>query len=759
MSDNLQLPEWFLNHNIILKEDLDKLHPKIEVVDAEEAKAIKARNEAGNYKAEGQPPGPTKSQISSETFSMFRDILASALARDSEGRLDSKQSFVIFETREIAVSIDFLDELVKALAKELGTSLISYGFEDLEDLGLEFDLQTPTDPSESKPDKKRDKKKDSDHFSLAKHWFSSSSETDTDVKKEAWEKTQRSYSTILDAILNNQAVDTTKDGESTEAPRNDQPESTGPVLIHVREASTMLSQQYGHRFLGRLCDAIQQRREKGQTIAVVMTVPEPNRVDCSCDQCMNGDRLQWKLVYNHTCATPSSLHEISPLNIDREDRCRHPHYMASVNVRRLKRILRQSMSHVFDPELLHPHADWKQLVCKEPGKCFGNGQWSWENIYQAFLQLKGRSYEKEKLDAADILLVLWRLGLHKHEKPAKKIEPVPRDEEDVGGVIDEEDSVEAQRQAWKDKLASLRQECNSAEQNLVDCVINPDEIHSSYSQVIIDTELKETVLHLVSSAYLAPSTSSTSLLSQARIKGILLYGPPGTGKTHLTRSIAKESGASMLCVDGASLLSKYVGEVEKNIKAAFTLASKLYPCILFIDEVDSLFYDRCMARRTWERSTVTQFLTQMDGLAQNDRAPCVIVATNRPDSLDNAFLRRLPQKIPIGLPDTKSRSEILGVLLEGEELEPLVNIDSLGRETEGYSGSDLRSLCAEAALIWAIETSKKRCADGSSDEPGKMRLGVTHFAKALQRIRPSVSKKDLLALESFTKRFNPHFLP
>lgn len=152
---------------------------------------------------------------------------------------------------------------------------------------------------------------------------------------------------------------------------------------------------------------------------------------------------------------------------------------------------------------------------------------------------------------------------------------------------------------------------------------------------------------------------------------------------------------------------------------------------------------------------MTQFLSQMDRLAQNDKAPSVIVATNRPDTLDKAFLRRLPQKVPISLPDTKSRFKILGVLLEGEELEPLVEIDSLARETEGYSGSDLRSLCAEAALIWAIENSKKIHKNGSSDESDKMRLGLTHFAKALQRIRPSVSKKDLLELESFTKRFNP----
>ncbi|UPK97085.1 hypothetical protein LCI18_008020 [Fusarium solani-melongenae] len=751
MSVNHQLPEWFLNHNITLAASLDEIHPRVKIVDTTGPKNIPPVNEAGHGQAEKQPRDPSKCQVSSDTFSMLRDVLASAFARNSEGRLDPKQSFVILEGGPKATPIDFLDELVKALAKEIGTSLISYDYEDVEELALEFSLQSPADPSESKPDKRMDKKMNWDPY-MAKNWFSSSSEFDTAAKKAAWEKTQKSYSTILDAVSNNQAAVVPEDGDTAQTTRNKQPDSTGPVLVHVREAATMLALVNGYRLLGRLCDCIQQRRAKGQTIAVVLTVPAQNVLNCLCQQCTDGHNLNWKPLYNNTCATKLSNHSVNPINVGPIN-LKHTDYMASVNIRRLKRILRQTISHAFGPEILHPQADWKQLVCKEPGQCFGDEQWIWEKIYEAFLQLHGRSFGKEKLEAADILLVLSRLGLHKHKETVKRIDPAPP--EDVGGDLDSEEPVEDIKQTWNDKMTALRQECNPAEQNLVDCVINPDNIWSSYSQVIIDNELKETVLHLVSSAYLTPSTPSTSLLSQARLKGILLYGPPGTGKTHLTRSIAKESGVSMLCVDGAALLSKYVGEIEKNIKAAFTLASKLYPCVLFIDEVDSLFYDRGMARRTWERGTVTQFLTQMDGLAQNDKAPCVIVATNRPNTLDKAFLRRLPQKIPISLPDTESRSKILGVLLEGEELEPLVEIDSLARETEGYSGSDLRSLCAEAALIWAIENSKKSHKNGASDESDKMRLGLTHFAKALQRIQPSVSKKDLLELGSFTKRFNP----
>ncbi|KAK7413491.1 hypothetical protein QQX98_007639 [Neonectria punicea] len=563
----------------------------------------------------------------------------------------------------MAGPLDFLDELVKALAKDIGTSLISFDLEDLEDLGLEFSLQTLADSPGSRSPSDNLKDKNTAFFpSLAKHWFASSS--DTGVKPEGWERSQMIYSTLLDAIANEDPVGSLHDGVATEKTHEDpQPHpksSSGPILVHLGQ------------------------RQKTEAD------------------------------------------------------------------------LRQRLRHVFAPEILHPHSDWNQLICKESGQCFGKKMWSWDDIRRAFLGISGRSWGKEQLEASDILLVLSRLGLHKHYKPAVANGQKPQEDAVEEVEKKKEESVKAEKQTWEGKMTNLRQACNSAKKGLLSCVIDPDKIQSSYSQVILDEDLKETVLHLVSSSYLGPVTPSTSLLSRTRIRGILLYGPPGTGKTHLARSIAKESGAPMVCVDGASLLSKYVGGSEKSIKAAFTLASKLFPCVLFIDEVDSLFYDRQTAKRSWERSAVTQFLTQMDGLAQNDKAPCVIVATNRPDVLDKAFLRRLPQKIPVGLPDQVSRSKILEILLEGEELEPLVSIESLARETEGYSGSDLRSLCAEAAPIWAIEHSKRGRENGFSDASGKMLLGLAHFAKALQRIRPSVAKRDLLDLESFTKIFNPY---
>jgi len=110
----------------------------------------------------------------------------------------------------------------------------------------------------------------------------------------------------------------------------------------------------------------------------------------------------------------------------------------------------------------------------------------------------------------------------------------------------------------------------------------------------------------------------------------------------------------MLAVDSAVLNIKWIGETEKMIRATFTLARKLAPCVVFVDEVDSLFRRRTSDDRSWERTAITQFLQEMDGLKEDGTAkdkPFLLVATNRPMDLDDAFLRRLPQKFYIDLPD------------------------------------------------------------------------------------------------------------
>lgn len=283
--------------------------------------------------------------------------------------------------------------------------------------------------------------------------------------------------------------------------------------------------------------------------------------------------------------------------------------------------------------------------------------------------------------------------------------------------------------------------------------------------MILDEDTKEVIQNLVPSSKLEAEASSSFLLSQLRIRGCLLYGPPGTGKTHLCRAIASSSGSRMLSIDYATTQSSRVGKAEKQIRAAFSLASKLHPCVLLIDEADALFYRRSSRERSWERAATTQFLVEMEGLAQNPRAPLVVVATNRPWDLDEAFLRRLPQKLYVGLPDRDSRAAILRLFLKEGDLDPAVDVEGIADVTKGFSGSDLRSLCAEAALVWKIEQAKLDALCGavspgfatarSGGRPRRLRLDVDHFAAAFEKMQPSRARDSADQLERFSRRYNP----
>lgn len=229
----------------------------------------------------------------------------------------------------------------------------------------------------------------------------------------------------------------------------------------------------------------------------------------------------------------------------------------------------------------------------------------------------------------------------------------------------------------------------------------------SWDDVIVDDETKELMQPILSSHRSDFTSESEFLQQELRVGGGLLYGPPGTGKTHLSRAVAKASGSNMLAIDPAMLQSKYPGEAERTIQAAFTLATRLFPFVLFADEVDSLFFRRSSDDRSWQRSFLTQLLQQLDGLTKDEKTPLVIVATNRLWDLDEAFLRRLPLKLYLGLPNAECRARILRLFLKEDDLDPAFDIDGLALGTEKYSGSDLKSLCAHAALLWRVEALRR----------------------------------------------------
>ncbi|KAG0243653.1 P-loop containing nucleoside triphosphate hydrolase protein [Mortierella sp. GBAus27b] len=182
-------------------------------------------------------------------------------------------------------------------------------------------------------------------------------------------------------------------------------------------------------------------------------------------------------------------------------------------------------------------------------------------------------------------------------------------------------------------------------------------------------------------------------------RGILMFGPPGTGKTLMARAVANETGAFFFLINGPEIMSKMAGESESNLRKAFEEAEKNSPAIIFIDEIDSIAPKRDKTNGEVERRVVSQLLTLMDGLKARSNI-VVMAATNRPNSIDPALRRfgRFDREIDIGIPDPTGRLEILRIHTKNMKLDDDVDLEQIASETHGYVGSDVASLCSEAAM-------------------------------------------------------------
>ncbi|KAI4286430.1 MAG: hypothetical protein L6R35_004317 [Caloplaca aegaea] len=270
------------------------------------------------------------------------------------------------------------------------------------------------------------------------------------------------------------------------------------------------------------------------------------------------------------------------------------------------------------------------------------------------------------------------------------------------------------RRSRKEDLA-----LNQYEQMIAMDVVAPDDIPVTFEDIgglgdIID-ELKESVIYPLTMPQLYVRTSS--LLSAP--SGVLLYGPPGCGKTMLAKALAHESGATFINLHISTLTEKWYGDSNKLVNAVFSLARKLEPSIVFIDEIDAVLGQRRSNEHDASGMVKAEFMTLWDGLTSANSSGeaqriLVLGATNRIQDIDEAILRRMPKKFSVSLPSAPQRLRILGLVLKDTRIDKdNFDLEYLVRVMAGMSGSDIKEACRDAAMGPVKELIRQKRASGA----------------------------------------------
>ncbi|KFY67832.1 hypothetical protein V496_01382, partial [Pseudogymnoascus sp. VKM F-4515 (FW-2607)] len=522
----------------------------------------------------------------------------------------------------------------------------------------------------------------------------SSSETWSNFKLTA------ALEALVDASYNNAAksasATSSADPTSTETP------PPKPTIIQINQYKEMGKIDAGINILKMLRDIVKKRWLEGRHIAIIGTTTAGDPVPATTLDSIV--QLQSDVVFGDQrtiMVTPAKTQDLEAFKIDEKHRNRR------VNIRHLKDMVSKlsngksaplidnivgnflSTRHVAPPE--EPQV-WSELHNKMV-EDLEDSIWPYPRVHRLATVMIGSSDidlthagNSSLLAAYDIIAAsdeekaLWMKRDHRRKIPTTTTSTPAAD----------------QKQKRQKVVGTKR------EQKLLGGVVHPENIKITFDDVRAPAETIDALKTLTSLSLIRPEAFSYGVLAKDKIPGVLLYGPPGTGKTMLAKALAKESDTTVLEVSGSEIYDKYVGEGEKNVKAVFSLAKKLAPCIVFIDEADAIFGDRgAGSQRTSHREIINEFLREWDGM--NDLSAFIMVATNRPFDLDEAILRRLPRRLLIDLPVEKDREAILKIHLQGEELEDGVDLATLAANTPFYSGSDLKNLSVAAALACVRE--------------------------------------------------------
>ncbi|KAF2116463.1 hypothetical protein BDV96DRAFT_686817, partial [Lophiotrema nucula] len=426
------------------------------------------------------------------------------------------------------------------------------------------------------------------------------------------------------------------------------------------------------------------------------------------------------------------------------------------NVRYIQRCLRHRAPEQDGSSLTIPYSDWGFLRGSQTGKMFREVDLDL-NDAEDILSMVGLSNDDTKIKAALI-------GFGSREN-ALQVWEASDPYYGTGAFAEAALSAEGYTTSdrWSDFPTNLqdvinkleRKECHSSnapyywEQMFLSLVVRPKEVRAGWSDIAIDPLTQGWVSRILRQHKdCSSSNKAYGILEQGHVGGALIYGPPGTGKTHLARVLARESKTAVICASAADIENKWVGETPKAIKGLFNLGRMLAPSIIFIDEADSLSRLRRSDAMHHERAQFNELLAEMDGLSKSKTTPFVLLSTNFPGDLDSAVLRRVPNLLYMGLPSTTMRAKIFQIFLQGEILSEDVQYDTLAHLTSGYSGSDIRNLCLQAAMMCA------RLVERGSNQ-GKRLLKYALFEQALSMARPTVNKAALPSIKNFARENDP----